>query len=193
MFSISDHLTDLMLKESIIQQEDKPIYIFGIKEILSQIYSGFGILIIGFTFGMVWQAVLFTATYMTLRVYAGGYHAPTQLRCYILSFMMVVAALLLIDWLLLPDYVTIISIAIVGGCIYILSPSEHVNKPLSEGERKTYKRKVGQRIGAWMGISLIFGLASMEQALICVLVAEVFLLVMMIGNTSLFSKKYKSA
>lgn len=54
---------------------------------------------IGFTFGMVWQSVLFTAAYMTLRVYAGGYHAPTQLRCYILSFIMVVTALLLIDWI----------------------------------------------------------------------------------------------
>lgn len=182
MFNISSHLADLMLRENIIQQEDKPIYIFGIKEIFSQICSGLGILVIGFIFGMMWQVVLFTVAYMTLRVYAGGYHAPTQFRCYILSFMMVVAALLLIDRMLLPDYVAIISIAIVGGCIYILSPSEHVNKPLSEGERKTYKRKVGQRIGGWMGISLIFGLASMEQALICVLVAEVFLLVMVIAN-----------
>ncbi len=189
MFNISTYLADLMLKENIIQREDKPIYILGIKEIFSQICSGLGILIIGLTLGMVWQVVLFTVAYMTLRVYAGGYHAPTQFRCYILSFMMVVAALLLIDWISLPDYVTMICITIVGGCIFVLSPSEHVNKPLTEGERKTYKRKVGQRIGVWIGISLLLEIADVEQALICILVAVIFLLVMMISNNNWFSRK----
>lgn len=128
------------------------------------------------------QFVLFTAAYMTLRVYAGGYHAPTQVRCYILSFIMVVTALLLIDWISISKYVAFISIVAVSGCIYLFSPPEHVNKPLSEGERKAYKRKVGKRIGGWVGISLVFGLAKMEQALICVLVAEPWLLIMIIAN-----------
>lgn len=182
MYSISNHLADRMLQGNIIQQKDKPIYIFGIKEILSQVYSGCGILAIGLAVGMVWQAALFTTAYMTLRVYAGGYHAPTQLRCYILSFMMVVGAMILIDWISLFKYAALIGIAAISGCIYFLSPSEHVNKPLSEAERKVYKRKVGQRIIAWIGISSVLCTVGFVQALNCILVAQVFLLGMILAN-----------
>ena len=75
----------------------------------------------------------------------GGYHASTQLRCYILSFGMVIAALMLIRVTNVPETIALIGIILMGGLIYFMAPSGHKNKPLSENEKKVYKRKVGKK------------------------------------------------
>ena len=120
-----------MIKEGIISAEDREIYLFGIKELFSQIFTYSIMLGIGAAFGMLMETIVFLVVYMSLRVYAGGYHASTQLRCYILSFGMVIAALMLIRVTNVPETIALIGIILMGGLIYFMAPSGHKNKPLS--------------------------------------------------------------
>ena len=103
MTNISERLLGGMIKEGIISAEDREIYLFGIKELFSQIFTYSIMLGIGAAFGMLMETIVFLVVYMSLRVYAGGYHASTQLRCYILSFGMVIAALMLIRVTNVPE------------------------------------------------------------------------------------------
>lgn len=79
--------------------------------------------------------------YMPLRIYAGGYHARTQLRCYISSVVLIVAVLLAIEFIPWTNFI-VITISIVSGLIiFILSPVEDMNKPLDAAEVKVYGKK----------------------------------------------------
>ena len=171
-----------MVKEGIISEEDREIYLFGMKELISQIFAYSVMFEIGFAFGMLMETIVFIIVYMSLRVYAGGYHAPSQLACYILSFGMVIAALLLIRWLSVSEVVIVVSIVLMGGMIYSMAPSEHKNKPLSENEKKIYKKKVGQRVIANILFSLAVAITGMTEILTAMGAALFFLAFMMVCN-----------
>ena len=52
-------------------------------------------IIIGLLFNMICESIIFMVSYSILRIYAGGYHASTPIRCYLFSIVMIVAVLLL--------------------------------------------------------------------------------------------------
>lgn len=182
MTNISDKLLDGMIKEGIISDENKEIYLFGIKELFSQIFTYLVVLGIGLAFHMLIQTIVFIAAYMALRVYAGGYHAPTQFRCYVLSFGMIIAALLLIKWIDVTGFAVLAGIAFMGLIIYLLAPSEHKNKPLSQNEKKVYKKKVGQRVIVYFTLSLAAVITGVAEVATTIGIAMMFLIFMMIGN-----------
>ena len=176
MTSISERLLGSLIKEDIISAEDREIYLFGIKELFSQIFTYFIMFGIGAALGMLIETIVFTAVYMSLRVYAGGYHASTQLRCYILSFGMLIAALLAIRWINVSEIVA------VGGIIYFMAPSEHKNKPLSQIEKKIYKKKVGKRVIVCIMIAFAAAVIDVGKILDTIGVAMMLLVIMMICN-----------
>ena len=182
MTNISERLLGGMIKEGIISAEDREIYLFGIKELFSQIFTYSIMLGIGAAFGILMETIVFLVVYMSLRVYAGGYHASTQLRCYILSFGMVIAALMLIRVTNVPETIALIGIILMSGLIYFMAPSGHKNKPLSENEKKVYKRKVGKRVIVFIMLSFVAAITSMGEILITIGIALMFLSVMMICN-----------
>jgi accessory gene regulator B len=49
---------------------------------------------IGLALSFLAESMVFLATYMLIRTYAGGYHAKTQLGCYIFSTVAVTVILL---------------------------------------------------------------------------------------------------
>ncbi|WP_419024559.1 accessory gene regulator B family protein [Emergencia sp.] len=182
MTSISERLLGSLIKENIISAEDREIYLFGIKELLSQIFTYFIMFGIGAALGMLIETIVFTAVYMSLRVYAGGYHASTQLRCYILSFGMLIAALLVIRWINVSEIVAGGAIILIGGIIYFMAPSEHKNKPLSQNEKKIYKKKVGKRVIVCIMIAFAAAVIDVGKILDTIGVAMMLLVIMMICN-----------
>lgn len=182
MISISERLLGGMIREGIISAEDREIYLFGIKEIFSQVFTYLVMLAIGAAFGMVTEIIVFVVIYMSLRVYAGGYHAPTQFRCYILSFGMVIAALMLVRWMYVPEAAAVAGIILMGGIIYFMAPSEHRNKPLSQSEKGIYKKKAGKRVIICILLSLGAAVAGMGNTLNTIGIAMLFLVIMMICN-----------
>lgn len=141
---MSERIADRLIELEIIGGEDRDIYVFGIREFFSLLCSFSLTLAIGILMDMAVESVVFTSAYFPVRIYAGGYHASTQGRCYVLSLAMVIAALLVIGHVDIPGYVSMMVIVILSFIIYLLSPSEHKNKPLSETERRVYKKRVGK-------------------------------------------------
>lgn len=188
MTSILERLLGGMIREGIVPTEDKEIYLFGIRELFSQGFTYSVMLGIGFAFDMVIETMVFVIAYMSLRVYAGGYHAATQFRCYMLSFGMVIVALLLINGISVPAFVMVLSIIIIGSVIYYMSPSEHKNKPLSQNEKKVYKKKVGKRVIVSILLSMVLATMGMSEILNAMGIAMLFLAFMMICNRGNFKK-----
>ena len=82
-----------LISSSIIKKEDAEIYIYGFKEIVFVALNLITTIFIGLIFNKIFEVILFMVTYIPIRVYAGGYHARTQIRCYIFSVLMLISVL----------------------------------------------------------------------------------------------------
>lgn len=85
-----------------ISEERFSICRYGIKQLFSVCLNLLTTLCIGMVFGLVWESVLFTAAYIPLRSFAGGFHAKTPVRCYWYSAAMIVIVLALLRFVPLP-------------------------------------------------------------------------------------------
>lgn len=85
MKSISGMLTDTLWDQGIIQEEDIDKCRYGLDVFISSALEVVSILVIAAVMRNFLQTLLFFASFIPLRVYAGGYHADTKLRCYFVS------------------------------------------------------------------------------------------------------------
>lgn len=141
MHSVCEKAADLMVQNEVISSEDKEIYVYGLKQGFILLVNILTTLMIGLLFNKVFETIIFLVTYMPLRIYAGGYHARTQLRCYICSVVLIISALLAIEYIPWTNFIVITISTVSGMIIYILSPVEDMNKSLDVAEVKMYGKK----------------------------------------------------
>ncbi len=101
----ADTITSFLLKEAIINEEDREIYQFGTARILKDIII---ILMIGTmaTLFNAWVETIFiTIGFLPLRRKAGGYHADTLLGCNVITVSVYLMNLIIIR--VMSDYMTI--------------------------------------------------------------------------------------
>jgi accessory gene regulator B len=124
-----------------IPEEDQELCAYGLQQGLVLTVNLVTTLIIGLAWGMVWHSVVFLIAYVPLRSYAGGYHAKTPRRCYLLSILLIMTVLALVR--LLPWTIALSAAFASGASILILelSPVATYNKPLDSLEIARY----GQR------------------------------------------------
>src|SRR5690606_35879503 len=137
----SHKIVDWLIANGTIKAEDREIYLYGLQQGLIMILNIITTIIIGFCLSMVWQSIVFMVAYIPLRSFAGGYHARTQLKCYILSIVLTLAVLMMIKFFPATNVSIMILTGIASGIIAWLSPMEDSNKPLDEIEVKVYGKK----------------------------------------------------
>ncbi|WP_040330508.1 accessory gene regulator ArgB-like protein [Clostridium ihumii] len=135
------NVTNWLIIKGFANEEEKEIIEYGL-------YQGFLMLInilttffLGFIFNVFWQSIIFLISYMLLRTYAGGYHANTKNRCYILSVVIMIICFFLINNFELTMKFGVLLSAISGILIFTLAPVANDVKPLEEVEVKIYKNK----------------------------------------------------
>ncbi|MDF2474337.1 MAG: putative processing-secretion protein [Anaerocolumna sp.] len=138
---VSKRITYSLANGGVITSQDKDLYTYGLKQGLLMIINLYTALIIALIFGMVWQSLIFLLAYIPLRSYAGGYHAKTQLRCYLLSIVIILATLLGIKLIPWTSFICLMATLTPGGIIFFLAPVESGNIPLDHIEIKVYKRR----------------------------------------------------
>lgn len=130
-----------LVSHGIIPDEDLEIYEFGAGQLLFQAINVITTVGIALLCDMLPQCLLFLASYIPLRSFAGGFHAKTQIRCYILSNVMIVAALCAIRMVPAAAWVCLLLTLPGASVIFLLAPVQDRNKPLSGQERLVYRRR----------------------------------------------------
>jgi len=98
-------------------------------------------ILIGYFLGMLWHSIIFMMSYIPFRTYAGGYHASTELRCYVLSCSLITIVLIGIKNIPWNGYVCLLMSLLAAIIVIWLAPVEALNKPLREPERTIYRKK----------------------------------------------------
>lgn len=202
----SDSLTELLIQAEIIKKEDREIYKFGIQQGLTSLLNIITTLTIGVIFHAFWQSVVFIIAYIPLRHFAGGYHAKTPIRCYILSIALISILLLAISFLRVPNYANYAMLITASIVILLLSPLGATAKPLEPLEIKVYKQRTAVIWFVEFIIIMIMFMLHKNQLASCMIWVLVFSALMLIiekvrllfsainikdSVLSIFKKEYK--
>lgn len=177
---ITEKIVGNMEKHNMIQTDRISIYKYGINQMLNMLLNIVTFLVIGLIFHMTLETIIFTAAYIPLRTYAGGFHAKTPFKCWIVSAVMLIAVLPAIKYanLYIFDILALAGIAV----IIILSPVEDKNKPLDELEKKVYKKRCLLTLAAELFIFVLLWLFRMNNLSVCFEAVWITLSVMLIAG-----------
>lgn len=138
---LSECVTDFLLRQGIIKNEEKDIYIYGAELIISSIINLSICLFISILFKDFVNGLIFFISFSSLRRFTGGFHSKSFLRCNIIFAIIVVITLLFnMFFSNIFDYViaTVILIIFSLLSIVLFSPVYNDNKKLTEYERRLF-------------------------------------------------------
>lgn len=149
--SVALIIADFFVSKDVITEEEEEVCAYGMELIISGIISIALVLIIGLITGNIWYSVVYNMMMVVIRIYTGGYHADTHIRCnvcYCMTFLISIA--LLRVKMHIKTKLAIWIIALAGYLIIVLNaPLEHHNKKLTMKQKEDY-----------MVISAMLGIAS---------------------------------
>lgn len=118
-----------------VDSNQREIVIFGIKKFLSVFINLITMLLISILLGKMIWGFFFLVLFIPIKIYAGGYHAKTWLRCFVFSNVLY-GAVLLFKFVLKER--GILALLLVVGII-ILSPVDNVKKRLDNSQKRRYR------------------------------------------------------
>lgn len=179
---INNKIVDSACQSGLINQSDKVIYQFGIEATLLKCVHVITMLLIGAAFGMPLESITFLVTYSSLRIYAGGFHAKSRFRCFLISCAMTTGVLLTVKYFSSGiGFQFAVPVALAAmGLILSLSPVATVNKPLDETEVRHYKKQVQLILCFHLLFLAIFLFAGLYKYFLLVCFSEVMLAAMLI-------------
>lgn len=140
--NLSKRITERLLLNGTINQEDQELYIYGFFMLISQLVYLIFVILLGLILGCAVESIIFFAAFRFIRKYAGGYHASTEARCEIMSSLSIAVSLAIIKLSKIYDFHTVIFAAalIAAVLIFILCPLDTDEKPLSEKEFRHFRK-----------------------------------------------------
>lgn len=140
--NISNGIADMLWTQGIIQEDDIDKCKYGIDLFISSFLEIISILVIAAILGNFIETVLLFVFFIPLRIYAGGYHADTKLKCYFISLVMYGFSYTLANITPSGMFVLINVIGTLFSLIMVLimAPIIHINKNVNDIERRNYRK-----------------------------------------------------
>lgn len=159
-----------LISEDIIVAEDKQLYIYGLKEGIIILLNLITVVALGILLDMLMESIIFMVTYMPLRSFAGGYHARTQIMCYLSSIVLIVLCLYIIGQINI-DFISF-AIMILLGIIPIakFAPLADANKPICQKEKIIFRKKTKRILSVEIIIIVFFLIMKKEMIVSAMLV-----------------------
>ena len=131
------------VNNKMIEAEDSEVYAYGIELLLSTIFNLIIAIIIALISNEFIPCVINLTAFVTIRMYAGGYHADTHwgcmltLACVLTIFILIIKTISLTVMMISIPIMWILSAII----IFNFSPVEHPNKPISDKKKLKLRKK----------------------------------------------------
>ncbi len=135
---IAKKVTCRLVATNTIKIEDEEIYIYGLEQFLERLLEWLMIILMGLMVNKVLQTIIFLISFTSLRKYAGGYHAKTKMRCYILTVCVNIIVLCIMKYIKVNIWMCISTLVVSCVVIFWLAPIGAENKPLEQDEIMTY-------------------------------------------------------
>lgn len=175
-----DKTIDKLVECETIKEEEKELYSYGLQQGLIIIANLFTTILIGFIFDMVWASVFFMTSYLPLRSFAGGYHAKTHFKCYLLSIVLTSVVLVAVRFVHWTSFLNLALVLFAGVIIFILAPVEDRNKPLDQSEIAVYKKWTRIILMLELFFMILAKVTGLVQIELCISISVIVLSMMLV-------------
>jgi len=132
-------------------EENREIYEYGLELMIMYLINAGALLLLGFLFGCFWETLLLLFIFALQQSFAGGYHAMTHLRCFLLMLAGWAGTMLILPMIELYRYLPCI-LAVVGLIfVFLFAPVKHVNFPMSK-EKEQRMKKISRSIAIILSV-----------------------------------------
>ena len=128
-----ERIAQWLARLDLLDAEQVPVFVYGLDSLLSEAWCYGCLLLIGLALGQLPDVCVWIVAYTALRQRAGGYHAATRLRCFLLTQLVGAACLLAMR--VAPVWVCLALSAASAALVFGLAPVEHPNHPLNPRRR----------------------------------------------------------
>lgn len=146
------------VRNNLVDKEDEEVYAYGMELLLSTVFNLIIALFIAIVTDTFIPCLINLTSFVTIRIYAGGYHADTHIGC--MTTLAIVQSLFVAIIKMTPVKVIQIStpFMLVASIllIVILAPVAHPNKPLSERLKVKLRKKAYISTLVWTAFTLAF-------------------------------------
>ncbi len=178
------HITMWMDRNGIIESDKITVVQWGLRNILDTTLNFITFIIIGLLLRMPLETIVFTLGYIPLRSFAGGFHAKTPLRCWIVSNTILFTALMIVRYLSAYPLIMLILAFLSILILIILMPVSDIHKPLDRLDIRRYKARGLCILAIEIGISFFFKVINQCQFTYSIFVIWILLSIMLIFGKS---------
>lgn len=163
-----------METQTFSKKEKEEIIRYGLDRIKSTCTMTLVTLLMGCIFQVFFQSIVFLVCFIVLRKYAGGYHADTQNRCYVISTAIIAVALLAIRYMSdgSDNKIFILLQSVNFILLYFLVPVDNKNHRLEQWEKEKYGKKAKVQIFCMYMLCLILYLDKKQSIAVAIGVAN---------------------
>jgi accessory gene regulator B len=148
---IIDGFIGFWVREGFVRENDQDIYSYGLELLISTVMNILALLALGLIFGRLAETAVVLAVMLPMQSFAGGYHANTHLKCFLIMIIGWFPVMWMIDSLSGKGAAVVSCAAIT--VILRLAPVRHVNVPMS-----------GERVKRMKLYSWVFGLTAVAAS-----------------------------
>lgn len=139
---ISSSISEKLCYANVIPAEDQELYSYGFFLLMSRSFFFVITFIFGFLFKTLWESIAFYFLFSILRGYAGGVHASEESVCMLFTTLLLFLASAFLRMMKMSTCTVVAAgMLLVGGMVvFLLSPLDSEEKPLSPSENRYYRR-----------------------------------------------------
>lgn len=179
MEKTADRIAEYLVRTQTVQKDKKEIYVYGFQVGLEFAVTTGTIVISAAIIGMLIECIIVLAVFFTLRGFTGGLHMNTFLSCFICSEVLLMLTLGAIHFIRLDISVIAVISILVLAVIKLLSPVEHINRPVFDWERKILSRRLNVTIMLLMVVESILYFTHNQYGLWVVAAGELLMVLLL--------------
>lgn len=180
--AIVRRIVDYQVNTGNLKSEERNIYLYGYQMLIETCINIAMAIMIAIVFDAVGITICFSAAYLVLRGYAGGYHAKTSWGCFFASAMVLVFVIHIVKYFCgMEGAINLMGLEIIMMPLVLWkTPLPSPNKPITENETAHFNRRIKQIYFIEIIVAMCF-LKIYSVVSFSILLAHALIFIMVIG------------
>ena len=195
IYSLATQLTQKLSRKESMSEDEFETVTYGLFTVLSRVMYALISVLFGVILGCIFESLLFYFCFLFVKKYAGGFHAKTEIRCFVISTFSIISSVMLIYSSGKSAVVSLLILSVSLLCALVISffaPIASKERPLDEAETKRYSKKAKIRASILFFLGLAFYLANLKAFSSAVFVSLILESVLLIaGKIAMMQQKKK--
>ncbi len=155
---IAAAVSDWLVAQGAVTDKDKSLFAYAVYSFLFGLVPVLIIVVLGFIFSMLAEALLLITPFMLLRKFSGGYHLKSPLVCVISSTGLLTLSLLSVRLITTYDTVFILSTLVILSAVvlFVLSPIDSEARRLTAKETRVFRLIARVMTSVFLVVYLLF-------------------------------------